>query len=181
MAFSEPPASLYAGDSNSWTKGFTNYPATSHVARWVFSALNTDPVVIYGTANGNDFDFALTPELSAGMLGGEWSWACRVTKISGTESKIAATGSVTVRQDPAALNRTKSRNEKILELIDAALEERAVDVHSFGVLGQDITKTSATDLMALRNRFQALVNKERQVEEYRRTGVRRRPGRMFLG
>ena len=144
--------------------------------------MNADPVVLYGTANGSDFDFSLTPELSAGMIAGEWNWACRVTKISGTESKIAAVGNCTVRPDPAALNKTKSRNEKILGLIDAAIEERAVDVQeSFGLLGQDITKTSAVDLMAMRNRYQALVNKEKQVEEFRRTGQRRRPGRIYLG
>lgn len=61
------------------------------------------------------------------------------------------------------------------------MEQRLVDVQeSVSILGQDITKVSASQLDILLNRYQVRVNQERR-EAYRlASGNRRRRSKIYL-
>ncbi len=179
MADSAPRSSIYAGDSWDWEATFSDYPASaSWLAETIFLKPGEDAIKLKGTADGDAFDFAITPDASASMAPGVWTWAIRVWK--GTVSKVVKTGKTTVRPNPSAI-RPESHNEKCLRLVQAAMEERLEDVQeAISILGQDITKVSAGELERLMDRYQARVNDERRRLNRDITGERRRRGRIYL-
>ena len=178
MPETAPPATIYAGDSAAWTFTDSRYPSPTWEAKCVFQRVGQDPVQCDATADGSGgHSFAMPTSKSAGMAAGEWVWAVRVTDASEDESAIAASSSTIVFPDPAATTRTESHAETCLTLVKAQLEGRLVDgQESFSMLGQDITKIPATDLIALKDHYQSQVNHERRRENARRGGRSGRSG-----
>jgi len=148
------------------------------VATCVFQKPGQEPLSLEGTASGTDFVFTFTAEQSAALAPGRWNWAIRVAKD--TTAKTVQIGETVIRPNPQAVA-APSHAEKCLKLIEAALEERFVDVQeSISIMGQDISKVSAAELHRLMNRYQAKVNNERRHTHRLATGSRRNRGRIFL-
>jgi hypothetical protein len=179
VADSAPKSKKFAGDSSTWTSSYTDYPASSAwVATCVFQKPGQEPLSLEGTASGTDFVFTFTAEQSAALAPGRWTWAIRVAKD--TTATTVEIGETIIRPNPQAVA-APSHAEKCLKLIEAALEERFVDVQeSISILGQDISKVPAGELERLLNRYQAKVNNERRHAHRLATGSRRTRGRIFL-
>ena len=179
MADTSPKATLFAGDSSDWTTTLSDYPASSSwVAVCVFQKPGKEPLRIEATASGADHAFRLESEQSATLEPGRWTWAMRVSKD--TTTKTVAIGETVVRPNPEAVA-VDSHAEKCLKLLEAAIEERFVDVQeSISILGQDITKIPAGELHRLLNSYQAKVNNERRFKNHLATGKRRRRSRIYL-
>jgi len=179
VADTSPKTDTFAGDSFSWTSTYGDYPASSSwVATCTFQRPGENPLTITGTASGADHSFAVTAEESAILKPGRWTWAIRVTKT--TTATVVEVGETIIRPNPAAIEE-ETHSEKCLRLIKAAMEQRLVDVQeSVSILGQDITKVSASQLDILLNRYQVRVNQERR-EAYRlASGNRRRRSKIYL-
>ena len=179
VADTSPNSSLYAGDSSTWTTTLQDYPASSSwVAVCVFQKNGSQPFKIEATASGANHVFTLTADQTAALKPGKWIWAIRVSKD--TTTKTVSTGETVVRPNPEA-TLEESHAEKCVKLLQAAVEDRFVDVQeSISVLGQDITKIPAGELHRLLNYYQARVNKEWRFHERLRTGKRQRRSRIYL-
>ena len=179
MALTAPPATHYAGDSETWTTTYADYLASaSWVATCTFLRAGSEPVSLEGVASGDAHVFTLPVEKSGGMEPGEWSWAVRVIK-DGT-NKVVATGASLIRPDPMAAL-AESHNEKCLRLVQAAMEDRLTDVQeSISILGQDITLVASETLHALHNSYQSKVNLERKRLHKIRSNCRPRTPRIYL-
>ena len=181
VANTAPLSSIYAGDSLDWTATLALYPAGTYAVRCVFQRVGESPVTVDATNSGTDHAFTLSAGDSAGMSPGVWLWAYRATALAGSESAIAAKGSITIKPDPAGEAPEPTHAERCLALVKAALENRLTDVQeSFSILGQDITKTPAEQLDRMRDRYQKLVNEERRKLYSLQTGGRRRRSRIYL-
>ena len=180
VADTSPPTVITAGDSQEWEMTFSDYSAVSYDAELVFQRPGSERLKLTGVADGAAFDFTLTAEESAAMDAGQWTWAVRVMQQSGSTVKTVAIGETQVKPDPIA-EPDPTRNERILALLEARIEERAFDVQeSISVLGQDISKTDIGTILDWRERYQAMVNRERWKRHYDITGNRRRRGRIYL-
>ena len=179
MADTAPKASFYAGDSSTWTSTFSDYSAAdSWVATCVFQRPGANAFRVEGTASGADHVFTISPSDSAALEAGRWLWGIRVAKD--TTTKTVATGTSVILPNPEAIP-VETHNEKCLRLLQAAMEERAVDVQeSISILGQDVTKIAAVELEGLIDAYQAKVNRERKHAFRLFSGDRTRRSRIYL-
>ena len=179
MADTSPKSKIFAGDSLTWTSSFPDYLANaSWVANITFQKPGETPLNITATASGEDHSFVATAEQTALLQAGTWTWGIRVTKT--TTAKVVQIGEMLVRPNPAAVEE-ETHNEKCLRLLQAAIENRLVDVQeSISILGQDITKVPAAQLDIMLNRYQIRVNQERREFNRLTTGNRRRRSRIYL-
>ena len=179
MADTSPKSEIFAGDSLTWTSSFSDYPANqSWVANITFQKPGETPLNITATATSTKHRFVATAEQTALLQAGTWTWGIRVTQS--TTAKIVQIGEMLVRPNPAAV-REETHNEKCLRLLQAAIENRLVDVQeSISILGQDITKVPAAQLDMMLNRYQIRVNEERRQFNRLTTGNRRRRSRIYL-
>tara|TARA_Y100000361_G_C11071892_1_gene296154 strand:- start:167 stop:805 length:639 start_codon:yes stop_codon:yes gene_type:complete len=179
VADSSPKSALFAGDSSSWTSTFNDYPASGGwVATCIFQRPGSEPLRLEATASGVDHVFRLETEHSASLVPGRWTWAIRVLKD--TEAVTVQIGETVVRPNPEETPE-ETHAEKCLRLLQIATEERFVDVQeSISLLGQDINKIPALELLQLTDRYQAKVNNERRQKHRLISGLRRRRGRIIL-
>lgn len=118
------PTQLRAGDTWSWSRSFSDYPAGTWTL--AYSLLNSSgKISITAAADGTDYLVTVAASSTANYTAGTYSGVARVT--SGAESYTVWQGSIEVLPNLAAApsfdDRTHAR--KMLEAIEAALESRA--------------------------------------------------------
>lgn len=84
---------LYAGASWGWTESLSDYPASLYALKLAIKKGTSDPLVINGTANGDDFEFALSFEDSAALDEGDYYYQFITSKLSDDSIKIIKNGS----------------------------------------------------------------------------------------
>lgn len=181
MANTAPPSSFYVSDSLSWTASYADYPASVYATKIVFGRPGQNGrLAIDSEASGDDHAYSATSGVTSKLEPGRYTWAVRATKSDGSTSEIIDTGATDVLPDPTAETVEETHAARCLRLVEAALEGRIADpVEASDVLGINISRTPVGELMDLRNRYQILVNRERQKAHARTTGRRPRTGRIF--
>lgn len=157
------PTSFTAGDTLSWTKSLSDYPAS---ASWVlhYRLINAaGKFDITGTASGDDHLISILASATATYTAGTYSWQAYVTK--GVERYTVGTGTVNVLPDLAAQsagydNRSPAR--KALDALNAGLQAFGSNAHvqSYAIEGREMRYRTFADFMAARDRLTQEVARE---------------------
>lgn len=174
------PNSFVAGDSVSWTKALTDYPAGEG---WVltYEFRGTTRKTVACGADGDDHLATITAAVSATFNPGTYFVFAFVTKL--TERFSVWKGEIKVEPNPALGNSAydgRSHARKCLDAIEAALEgrmgrEEASYSINFGGVNRQLNLCSHADLINAHSHYSALVRAEQQaarVTQGRKSGNR---------
>lgn len=122
------PANITAGDSAKWTDtpfsavDGTRLDAGKYTLTYELRGAGA-PIKLTAVANGQGWNTAITPAVSAGLVSGVWFWAAILTATD--ERLTVARGEISVAQDLASINSPgfdgKSTAEKALSDAESAL------------------------------------------------------------
>jgi hypothetical protein len=154
------PTSLRAGDTWSWSRALSDYPAPT----WVLSyaLLNsTSKISITAAADGADHLVSVLAATSSGYAAGVYSAVGRVA--SGAESHTVWSGAIEVLPNLAAATTYDDRSHarKVLEAIEAVLQNRATnDQQEVAIADRQIKKIPLADLLKFRTSYKLEVAAE---------------------
>lgn len=157
----ELPRSFAAGTTVSYRRSYGEFPASA----WDLKLHLRGPTTLDVTAteDGNAFVLTLTAANTATLAPGGYRWSERVTK--GTETHEVARGRVSVLVDLSTAEPKDSLTfeERLLPLLEAALEGRAKrDLDAYSVGGLSVSKMQIRELRRLRNSLVATINARRR-------------------
>lgn len=164
MAYPIPttePATLRAGDTATWTKSLSDYPAS---AGWVLSYALTKTgtrITFSATASADDHLVVVTAATTAAWVVGNYSWAARAT-LAGAVHTVA-TGTVEILPDIAALTGgtdARSHAAITLDALEAWIEGRNMGVAEYEIAGRRLKTIPIPDLLVLRDRYRRDVQSE---------------------
>lgn len=165
MTATSEPSRVTAGDTVTWSKTLSDYPATS---AWVLSYTlinSSTKITITATASGADHLVNVAAATSAGWAAGSYAWMAVVTK--GAERYTIGQGNITIAPNLAAATTydTRSSAKKALEAINTAMESYGARAHlqSYEINGRKMQFASASDFMAFRSKLMAEVAREDNV------------------
>ncbi len=162
----QEPATVVAGDTITWQKSFSDYPATTWTLK--YRLLNAaGKIDITATASGNDYLVSVTAATSAAWTAGDYDYTGWVEKGSGptAERVTVSTGRITVQANLAALNtydgRSKARQiyEALLTAYKSAVDARAF-VAEYEIAGRRMKFASRTEWITELNFWKAQVAAE---------------------
>ncbi len=161
MTATTEPSRVTAGDSISWLKSLTDYPAGTWVL--AYTLINSAAKIsLTATASGTDHLVNVTAANSALWAAGTYSWQATVTKSP--ERYTVGTGSIIVDPNLAALTTSDTRTsaKKALDAVNALLETYGSKayMHSYEINGRKQQFNSPGDFMAFRSMLEAEVAKE---------------------
>lgn len=159
MSADKEPQQIVAGDSLSWTRSFTDYPAS---AGWVLAyALRNyqQKIDFSATASGDSFAIAVPAATTAAWAPGSYEWIAFVTKAA--ERYTVASGEIDITPNLAIDSPVdgRSHNRKVYDNICAALEGRT-DVDEYTIGGRSLRKMSIKDLLSWKSVYGTLVSRE---------------------
>lgn len=157
------PTELHAGDSAAWERDARAFPSA---AGWSLTYVLRGPVGLDVVAEGGEpYRFAVSATDTAQLTAGTYQWACLA--LRGQERATVAKGFVKVLADlqSAGFVDGRSHAERMLDLIEAALEKRIPkDQQSYEIDGMRLDRIPIERLEALRTRYR------REVASARRKG-----------
>ena len=159
------PSQLTAGDTWSWVKSLSDYPADQG---WSlkYSFLNaTNKFSITATVSGSDHQIQVPATTTAGYTSGLYGWQAYASK--GSERYQVGQGNLTVMANLDALTAYDGRSHarKVFEAICAVLENRATkDQEEYNIANRSLKRTPLGELLKLKNHYQALVRNEDNAE-----------------
>lgn len=168
------PAAFIKGDTVKFTKSLPDYlPADGWALSYAFvlEAASSDQQTVDATDNGDGSHLiTISATDSAGFSVGWYAWQATVTKAA--ERYTVAAGRVQVKPDFATLTSgydARSHVKKVLDAIEAVLEQRATEEQSYIMIGQtQITNIPHGDLLALRSKYLAEYRSEQAAERIAR-------------
>ena len=166
MAYTIPetePGEILAGDSLKWTKGLTDYPASTWTLTYhLFPRAGTGgKISITASADGENHSVSVVPATTADYLAGEYRWHSSVS--DGTDRYNVAEGDLTIRPDPAVEATIDSRTfwRTVLDDLNGAyLRLAAQTITSASVNGRSYTLKDSGALRADIGHAQAQVRAE---------------------
>lgn len=172
------PEIITQGDTIKWRKSLPDYlPSDGWVLTYQF-AHHDEPNVSVNATNNGDQTHLVTISATASAAfrrAGTWMWQAYVT-LSGERFTVAR-GSIVVRPDIASVPNadTRSHARKVLDAIEAVLENRAtMEQSSIAIGGQSITLLAPEELIRWRSVYAAEVQMEERAEKIRQgLGARR--------
>ena len=155
------PATLTAGDSVSWLRTESDYPAD--VWTLTYSLIKTDTQIqIVASASGTDHLVEVAATTTADYTAGAYDWQAHVT--DGTERYLLDSGIVTVVTDYAGEGTgfdARSHSKIVLDALEAAIEGRATKTQLSQKVGEvQVTHMSLSDLIKARDVYSAKYRKE---------------------
>lgn len=151
------------GDSLSWSENETDYPASSS---WVvhYVLVNAgNRITFNSSADGDKHDFDITTATTSTWRSGEYTFQRYVT--DGTDRVTLDTGTVTIIKDFAVMGDRRTHAVKVLESIEAVLENRAtVDQESYTINGRSLSRMPIEELLKFRDIYRAEVSREKRAE-----------------
>jgi hypothetical protein len=156
------PKQFVAGDSWSWERDLSDYPATTWSAVCYFE--NKDGVFqVAGVADGDTHTFTIAAATTATYKPGRYGWRLRVT--DGATTTTVENGITEVLVDPAAAGThdTRSWARRTLEAVEAFLEGNATTAQqSMTIQGRSISRWSLPELTKWRKELREEVRSEDQ-------------------
>lgn len=152
------PNVITKGDSATWKKALSDYPASAWTLTYYFrGAATLDKAA---SASGNEHLIELTPANTDTLTAGEYAWAAKVT--DGTDVFTVATGQMTVLADLAdASSGYESRPyvKRVLDAIEDLIEGKvSADAASYSIQGRSLTRYTFDELETLRDKYKRLWN-----------------------
>lgn len=162
MTATTEPSRVTAGDTVTWTKSLSDYPASSG---WVLSYTlinSAAKITITATASGADHQVLASAATSAAWTAGLYTWVSAVAKAS--ERFTIAQGSITIAPNLAASSTfdTRSSARKALEAVNLLLESYGTKAYMQGyeINGRKQQFNSPGDFLAFRSKLMAEVARE---------------------
>lgn len=168
------PVSFTAGDTVTWLKSLSDYPAS---AGWTLKYTLAGPSVINLTTSpeGDSHRQAIAASATATFSAGDYWWTSYVEK--GAERYTIDRGKMTIKSDPANLSAGydgRSHVKKVLDAIEAAIENRAdgsqLDIVASALAGRSMTR-NPENLVKLRQLYKAEYRREQAAERIRKGGA----------
>jgi hypothetical protein len=164
------PARVVAGDTLTWSKSLSDYPATIWTLKYrgINAAGKFD---ITATASGTDYLITVTAAASSAWVAGDYAWTAWVEKGSGptAERVTVGSGTITVAANIATLNTLDARTDaaKILDQLMAAYKSYTASnglVAEYEIAGRRMKYRSAADILEQIDRWKATVAAEKRAE-----------------
>lgn len=154
---------LIAGDTLDFTTSVPDYPAS---AGWTLTykliPRTAGTVISFNAAaDGDDYRAQVAAATTAAWAAGEYSWTAYAIKAG--ERHTVEQGTVKILADPAVVTAYDGRSHarKVLEAIEAVLENRAtLDQKSYAIGGRSLERTPIADLLVLRDKYKSEVVRE---------------------
>lgn len=165
------PARIIAGDTAKWLIWLDDYrPADGWSMSYTLVSTASKRVTVASTTSGTSFLTTVSASTTANMAPGTWHFQGRVSNA--TESYTVRSGQLEIEDNFAAVQSTldnRSHARKMLDLIEAALEGRAVDgIDSHTIGGVAINLIPLERLRVLRDQYKAEVLREEQADKLKR-------------
>lgn len=159
MSADKEPQQIVAGDSLSWTRSFTDYPAS---AGWALSyALRNyqQKINFSASAAGDSFAISVDAATTANWAPGSYEWIAFVTL--GSQRFTVASGELDITPNLAVDEPVDSRsfNRRMYDKICAQIEARQ-DVIEYTIGGRSARKEEIAKLEAQKNRYAILIARE---------------------
>lgn len=156
------PSAIRAGTTVKYQRSLADYPASA----WTLKLTLAGKSVLTVTAgeDGDTFEVTLTAAETATLAAGRYQWIERIENAGATEKYDVASGSLNVLLNlaTAAAGDARSKNEILLEALDAALLGKATaDQLAIQVHNRSIQRYSLAEIAKLRNQVYVAVLKER--------------------
>lgn len=149
--------------------------AEGYLVSWLFSpAAGGAVTTIAAVEDGDAWKLIALPSHTENWTPGRWRWSVRVT--NGDFAQTIDQGLTTVAPNPSAADAdSRTQNQRILDLVNAAIEGRAssTDLEYEFEDGRRLRKMTHAELLVLRDKFARLVAGE--ASKTRRSG----PGRVL--
>lgn len=156
------PTRITAGDTTTWLKTLTDYPAS---AGWVlaYTLINSaSKYTITATASGDDHLATSTAAATAAWLPGTYTWQAAVTRAA--ERYTVANGQLVVAPNLAAATTydTRSSARKALDAVNTAMETYGTKAYLQGyeIAGRKQQFQTPGDFLAFRSKLIAEVARE---------------------
>ena len=159
---SDIPDQITAGESVSWKKSLSDFPASNGWAiTYVLVKDGTQITLPVSTADGNTHVIEVPFGTSAGYTAGEYRYAAYVS--NGTERYTVDEGNVEIVVDFATQVSgfdARSHLRKVLDLLEATIEGRASKTQlEHEIAGVKIKHMTLDELMNARDRYKARLRK----------------------
>lgn len=164
MAYPVPlavPAQLRAGDTATWKRALSDYPAGDG---WVLSyalVKTGTQITITASADGDAHLVSVAPATTGGWAAGRYQYAETVS-LAGAVHTLA-TGTLEILASFAAATSgldARSHAQKTLEALEAWIEGRDIGVAEYEVAGRKLKTIAIADLIKLRNTYRNEVKRE---------------------
>jgi hypothetical protein len=160
------PASVVAGDTITWQKTFSDYPATGWTLK--YRLLNAaGKIDITAATSGTDYLISITAATSAVYAAGTYDYLAWVEKGTGptAERVTVATGRITVSPNLAALTTYDGRSDarKIYEALLTAYKSAVTDrafVAEYEIAGRRMKFNGKADWLTELNYWKAQIAAE---------------------
>jgi len=174
----EVPAEITVGDFVQWknTDLGTDYPNTDYTVTFMAKSLDTTTNEFSVTAAASDADFLFTIASTASddFIAGKYAYQIEVLRDSDSARIVVETGSIKVVGDLDEVSDPRSHAEKMVDKIEAVLENRADgDLSSYSIAGRSLTKMTPDELLTWRDHYRREVNVQKRkndIKNGRKTG-----------
>lgn len=161
------PAELRAGLTWVWKKSLSDYPATTWTLTYWFKQMGVSGTnfSVVASADGMDYSVTVTAATTANYTADDYSWVAVAS--SGTESYEVDRGTLKVlpKYNAVAALDDRSHARKVLEAIEAVIENRATkDQEEYSFSNRSLKRTPLPDLIKLRDKYRAEVYAEEASE-----------------
>lgn len=156
-------STIIAGDTLDFTTTVADYPpGDGYTLTYKLVPRSSGSVITFSaSASGDDYRVQVGPSTTATWAAGDYTWAAYAIK-SGARYTVDQ-GLLTVKPDPATASTLDGRSHarKVLDAVEAVLENRAtLDQQEFQIGGRMLKRMPVSDLMKLRSRYASEVERE---------------------
>jgi hypothetical protein len=159
------PAALVAGDTWSWQRTLSDYPASTWTLTYYLRGVNGE-ASFAAAASGGDHLVTVAKATTAAYKAGDYEMLGLVT--DGTSRYTVYRGRFTIQPDPANIGAghdPRSHSRKVYEAIQAVIEKRATkDQQEYMIAGRKLVMTPLPELMKMLNFYESRVAGEVAAE-----------------
>ena len=179
MARTTEPTEIRRGERLEWTKSYSDYSAADYDLQYRFRGVGA-PIDVDATADGTEFEAAITAAQSATLGVGKYQWQAWLTEqADATNTFIAGEGTMNVRQGfvegEANTVDLRSTAKQIVDALEAALlgsagrEQMEYEIET-PVGRRKIRYMSRSEQMSFLKYYKQIVAKENAAERIRNGG-----------
>ena len=166
------PKEITAGFTYEWQESFSQYPASTYglTATFILNTYGNTRYTVTAVANGDGFSFTIPATVSADFTAGNYKLYLFVTL--GAAKYLVGNQDVVIKANPlTATGDTRSHIQKVLDAIEAVLENRATqEYQSMSINGYSITQMSPEELLKLRSYYRNELRKANNLDRINNGG-----------
>ena len=165
------PTSLYAGDTWTWTRDGGAYPADTYTLTYYLRNAKSK-IDVNAIADGTMFSVSIPASTTATYRPGRYEWIARVSGPAGSFTVGSGSMEVLPNLGLGVLQDGRSHARKVLDAIEAVIENRAtLDQSSYSIGGRSLSRMAVSELISFRDRYKAMVIAEERAARIQSGGV----------